>query len=63
VKSTTVEFKCDGDNPKGVASTFKDLHKAEIAALKAYKAAVKNLIVGVKSVQPTTETSTTGGTN
>jgi len=54
VKSTTVEFKCDGTDPKGVASSFKTALKAEIAALKAYKTSVKNLIVGVKSVQSTT---------
>ncbi len=47
------EFKCDGDNPKGVASTFKVQLKAQNAALKEYKTSVKNLIVGVKSVQST----------
>ena len=63
VKSTTVEFKCDGDNPKGLASSFKDSLKAEIAALKDFKTAVKNLIVGVKSVQSTTSSADDGGIN
>lgn len=63
VKSTTVEFECDGDNPKGLASSFKDSLKAEIAALKDFKTAVKNLIVGVKSVQSTTSSDDDGGTN
>jgi hypothetical protein len=51
VDSSSANFKCDGTDPKGAASAFKDKVKAEIAALKAYKTAVKNLIVGVKSVQ------------
>ena len=71
VKSSSANFKCDGTDPKGVASAFKDNLKIEIAALKEYKTTVKNLIVGVKSVQGTTSstenntstTSTNGGTN
>lgn len=54
VKNTSIEFKCDGTDPKGAASIFKEALKSEIEALKAYKTAVKNLIVGVKSVQGTT---------
>lgn len=50
VKATTVTFKCDGTDPKGAASSFKEALKNEITALKAYKTSVKNLIVGVKSV-------------
>lgn len=62
-KATSVEFKCDGTDPKGVASTFKEQLKTQNDALKAYKTAVKNLIVGVKSVQSTTAAaqSSTGG--
>lgn len=59
VKSSSVSFTCDGEDPKGVAQIFKANLKIEIAALNAYKTAVKNLIVGVKSVQGTT--SSTGG--
>ncbi len=59
-KATTVEFDCDGDNPRGVAETFKANAISQKAAIKDYKTAVKNLIVGVKSVQSTTnETETT----
>lgn len=54
IKATSVTFKCDGTDPKGAVELFKDNLKAEIAALKDYKTAVKNLIVGVKSVQGTT---------
>lgn len=60
VKSASTEFKCDGTNPKGTMSTFKSALKLEIEALKAYKTSVKNLIVGVKSVQGTT---TSAGNN
>jgi hypothetical protein len=64
VKADSTTFKCDGTDPKGAVATFKDALKSEIAALKAYKTSVKNLIVGVKSVQATvsTDTKTTGGT-
>lgn len=53
LKSKVVTFKCDGEDPKGAAQSFKDGQKAEVAALKAYRTSVKNLIVGVKSVQTT----------
>jgi hypothetical protein len=58
--SSSVTFKCDGTDPKGAASLFKDSHKEQNEALKAYKTAVKNLIVGVKSVQSTTVKNTEG---
>lgn len=63
VKSTSVEFKCDGTDPKGVVSSFKADLKLEIEALKAYRTSVKNLIVGVKSVQGTTSSADKGSTN
>ena len=43
------DFECQG-TPREVALAFKDKLKNEISALKAYRTAVKNLIVGVKSV-------------
>lgn len=60
IKAKSVTFKCDGEDPKGVASSFKDSLKSEIEALKAYKTSVKNLIVGVKSAQAT-DTKTEDG--
>ncbi len=51
VKTSSAAFKCDGTDPMGAASSFKASLKTEISALKAYKTAVKNLIVGVKSAQ------------
>ncbi len=50
---TTNTLACDASNPKGVVSAFQTNLKLEIADLKAYKTAVKNLIVAVKSVQGT----------
>ncbi len=63
VTSTSTTFKCDGTDPKGVVSSFKDSLKAEITTLKDYRTAVKDLIVGVKSAQGVTSSAdkTTGG--
>jgi hypothetical protein len=59
LKASSLNFNCGANDPKGVASSFKDSLKNEISALKDYKTSVKNLIVGVKSVQaPTTTTDT-----
>jgi len=60
---TTADLKCDGTDPKGAASAFKVNLKLEIADLKAYKTAVKNLIVGVKSVQGTDSSSPKASTS
>ena len=64
VKTDSTTFSCTGTDPKGAAASFKTDLKSEIAALQAYRTAVKNLIVGVKSVQSTmtpTTSNTTGG--
>lgn len=64
VKAKSQTFTCDGADPKGMVTTFRQSLKNETAALKEYKTAVKNLIVGVKSVQGTTSsTSKTSGEN
>lgn len=60
VKSSSTTFDCSGEDPKGVVSSFKESLKSEIDALKAYKTSVKNLIVGVKSVQSTTSSENGG---
>lgn len=44
-------FECSSDDPKGSVTSFRDHQKQAIEALKEYKTSVKNLIVGVKSVQ------------
>jgi hypothetical protein len=52
-KVTSTGFSCDSDNPKGFVDSFKAAVKTRIDALNTYKTAVKNLIIGVKSVQST----------
>lgn len=54
VKAAEVQFDCTGDNPKALVTAFRSEIKAQVAAMKAYRMSVKNLIVGVKSVQATT---------
>ncbi len=51
IKTSSTDFKCDSEDPKGAAASFKESLQSEQEALKAYKVSVKNLIVGVKSVQ------------
>lgn len=63
VKNADTTFNCSGDDPHGVISGFKTSLQQEISALKEYRTSIKNLIVGVKSVQSTeTSNTTTGGT-
>lgn len=52
LKASTVEFKCDGSDPKGLGEAHKAARQPVIDALKDYKQSVKNLITGVKSVAP-----------
>ncbi len=66
IANASTNFTCDGTNDKAKVTAFKSSMKAEISAIKDYKTAVKNLIVGVKSVQSTTTSdsttkTTTGG--
>ena len=44
-------FDCDAEDPKGNAEAFKLALKSINSDLKDYRAAVNNLIVGVKSAQ------------
>lgn len=63
-KADSTSFSCDGTDPKGFVSSFKGSLKTEISALQDYRTSVKNLIVGVKSVQgatTATDSKTTGG--
>ena len=52
-KSVDGVFSCDSDNPKIASEQFRDAFKAQVAALKDYRTAIKNLIVAVKSAQST----------
>jgi hypothetical protein len=47
-------FTCTSDNPRSVITEFKNKNLSLNSALKNYKTSIKNLIVGVKSVQSTT---------
>lgn len=58
IRSASTSFSCDAGNPQGMVQSFKTALKGEISALQAYRTSVKNLIVGVKSVQSTTTGST-----
>ncbi|QQG51106.1 MAG: hypothetical protein HZB75_01185 [Candidatus Saccharibacteria bacterium] len=44
-------FDCSGDDPKGVLKSFRTTVAAQREAMKKFRTAIKNLIVGVKSVQ------------
>jgi hypothetical protein len=61
IKVSPQNFSCDNENPKEHTQAFKQNHKIATDALKAYKTAVKNLIVGVKSVQSTVVKEERGG--
>lgn len=66
LKTNSTNFSCDGTDPKGFVDSFKSDLKAEISALQDYRTSVKNLIVGVKSVQGTvtaTDATDTAGGN
>lgn len=53
VKTADTQFDCNGTNPKATIDVFKAEIKAQVTAMEQYRTAVKNLIVGVKSVQST----------
>lgn len=56
VKTADTQFDCTSANPKATIDVFRAEIKAQNAALEQYRTAVKNLIVGVKSVQSTMST-------
>jgi TolA-binding protein len=44
-------FDCSGDDPKGALKSFRTTVATQREAMKKFRTAIKNLIVGVKSVQ------------
>ncbi len=60
---TNSTFSCNSSNPKGTVTAFQTYLKTEITDLQNYRTAVKNLIVGVASVNGVTvsNSSTQGG--
>ncbi len=55
-------FDCDGEAPKAMVDFFRQGHRDVIEALQGYRMAIKNLIVGVKSIQGQ-ESSANNNTN
>jgi|SRR3990167_5442880 len=51
LKDAIPDFQCDTSMTRGAIANFKDEHKAMREALKAFKTAVKDLIVAVKTAQ------------
>lgn len=60
---TIDQFTCDGDDPLSIKDLFKAQIQDQNAALKAYKTAVKDLIVAIKSSKSQATTETTTATN
>lgn len=50
-------FSCEDSDPKAYTNQFKNSFNEAVDGLKAYKTAVRNLIVGVKSVAEASEGS------
>lgn len=46
----STQFKCDGDDPKGTMTSFKNQQKTEIGALNDYKQALKDVVEVLKTV-------------
>lgn len=53
-KASSEQFACNSENPRATLETHKANAKAQAAAINAYRLAVKDLTVGVKSVQSLT---------
>lgn len=66
ISSTTVSFDCEGENPKVTIEEYKASLRASIEVLKDYRSSVKNLIIGIKSVNSDKvedNSNTSDGTN
>lgn len=57
-QTDVTSFSCDGNNPSAQLTQYRTNMQAVIQGLQAYKKAVRNLIVGVASVQGVTEKET-----
>jgi hypothetical protein len=51
LEADSQSFSCDANNPRAQITEFKNELKTTVNALTAYRASVKDLITGVKSVQ------------
>jgi len=59
-KLNAEEFDCEGDDPKGMMEQFKTDMLAVKQALKEYRTAIKDLIVGIRSLTGKTQSGTAG---
>lgn len=59
---TNSTFNCSSSNPKGMVTAFQGYLKTEISDLQNFKIAVKNLIVGVASVNGANLSASNTGT-
>lgn len=57
--STGATFSCESDGPKAEIQTFRNQRLSKIEAVTAYRSAVKELITGIKSVQPSDDQAST----
>ncbi len=55
-------FSCTSSNPKGMVTAFQGYLKTELSDLQNYRTAVKNLIVGVASVNGVTVSTSSQST-
>lgn len=60
LSSMSSTFDCEGDDPRAAIEAYHESRKAKIQALKEYKTAVKNLIVGIKSAKSTDASGAAG---
>ncbi len=57
--STGATFSCESDGPKAEIQAFRNQRLSKIEAVTAYRSAVKELITGIKSVQPSDDQAST----
>ncbi|MEX0622028.1 MAG: hypothetical protein WD187_03510 [Candidatus Woykebacteria bacterium] len=62
-KAAIAEFDCSGDTPKGVLALFRDDMKGVLAALKAHRKSVVDLIVAVRTAKAAAEKEATSSAN
>lgn len=60
---TNSSFSCTANDPKGMVTTFQGYLKTEISDTQNFKTAVKNLIVGVASVNGVTVSSSSSSSS
>lgn len=60
LRDQQTKFDCEAAEPKAVITDYKATLTDTIAALKEYRTAVKNLIIGIKSVNATSDAAAEG---